>query len=548
MSYEQFHCDRKMIESLPSVIQQNLLIQQYCASEFLYVNMVDLFYRVYKSNAILTLLLNMICFLLFLNIFPPIIYRMLCPSVLSTIKSLKLKHVFASLTVTVVINLLPDLYTFSQQDIYENAINLRQVITVLGEVIIVLNLAIGITILINGQSIVVSKTIFLKESVFILISVGIIIIFGVMGTISYMTVSLLFVNFCLYYGVSFLIELKRKDWDNFEALESEETEILTEVNYDMPVQPPARHQPVLPDKDRLNEEDDESEDEADDSETAQRKLDMQKFYNEILDEVTFPESGFVMNCVLVPPMILALVSIPYYRNPLMKTLAKYLVSFLASAVILFNFKLGDMSLGYRFLISLLVALVFLAMNLMAVNKQVLQYSYEFLGYLSAISYSHILLLLFMDSLSFLGFYFSGNSSIVYDYWPATISGSFMLFTAIGYSKGGKALMGIYSCYSSINVLMSLFMGTVLMASVSKNVRAFPLFTFIEGETSYSSLHYLAWIMLAMLLVNVLLQTAFVFANSFRLHMGYALSTVLSFGLPFIALTSLGFIFGNNQFN
>ena len=452
MVLEEFYCDRKTIEGITSQVQQNLLIQQYCADRFLYMNIVDFYYRVYKSNAIFTLFLTVIIFLLFLNIFPPIIYRMLCPSVLSTINSLKISNIVASLTITAIINMLPVFYTFSQQEGNYIRTNFAEIEWVLAETFIVLNLAIGVIVLMGGKQVILSKWIFLKDSIFILSTIVLYIIYGFIGKIDYILVTLLILGFFAYMVMSFLLEHRRKDQEDEFTLEVENEEEMVKIEYEINNSEIEEQKPPVK-KEEDGEKEKEEDEEEDDENT--KRFDWERFFEQIKKEVTFPDSGFIMNCVLVPPMVFALLSIPYYRNPLMKTKTKYLVYFLGSAVILFNFSFGGISLAYRFFVSFLIAGFYFVLHIMNINKTVLSYSIELLGYLSAISYSHILLLLCLDSLSFLGFYFSGNESLIYNYWPATISGSFMLFTAIGYSNEGKTLLGIYSCYSSIIIVMTL---------------------------------------------------------------------------------------------
>jgi hypothetical protein len=534
-----------MVEAVTSTVQRNFLIQQYCSDRFVFVNMVDVYYRIYKSNAIFALFLNLIIFLMFWNIFPPVIYRMLCPSVLETIKSLKLSLVTASITVTAVINAMPSFYTYTRQEKHASKTVINNLQWILAETLIILNLAIGIIAIVSEKTLVLSKWIFVKDSLFILGTLCLFIIYGFAKEINYAFVIILFSIFGAFLVLTVLADLKRKETESLEALQLEQMEEQdqqdTGKHHDeelVPVSANGKEPAAVV----VAEEEDDIDDDL------PKAFNWSKFIKEIEEEVTFTDSGFIMNCILVPPMCLALLSIPYYKNPLMRTPIKYLVFFLGSSIILFNFHLRGISTAYRFFFSFIVAGVYMTFNLINFNQTVIDYLTEFMGYLSAISYTHILLLFCLDSLAFLGFYFSGNEILIYNFWPATLSGLFVLFTAIGYAVWGKSLLGIYSCYASIITLITLYFGIVCLTSINENEQSFELFSFdaTQFKDFLTPEKISTYVLLGLFAITNIGQTIYFWNNQFRITKTYGIVTVAAYVLFIVGVSFWGLYRGNGE--
>ena len=536
----EFFCERKMVEEIMNSVQKNFLIQQYCGEKFVFVNMVDVYYRVYKSNAVFALFLNMIIFLMFWNTFPSVIYRMLCPSVISTIKSLKIGKVYASLTITVIINLMPNFYTFARIEKQNNANNITNLQWVLAETLIVLNLAIGVIVISDSRVLVLSKWIFLKDSFFILGTLVLFIVYGFISKIDYTFVIILFTIFLAYMVCSVIIEYKRWSVQSELALEIESKDDRFDEEKATELEEEKRHV--------FNPDESVNKDEDEDEEDKSRNFDWDKFYNEIKNEVTFAESGFIMNCILVTPMALALLSIPYYKNPLMSTPVRYIVFFMASSIILFNFHLKGVSIVYRLFISLMIALIYLVINMVNLKKTIISYLTEFMGYLSAISYAHILLLLCLDSLAFIGFYFSGKENLTYNFWPASLSGSFMLFTAIGYSMWGRSLLGVYSCYSSIVTTITLYFGIVCLSFLKQNENDFELFSFkaTNDANFVTEERVTTWILLGVFALTNFVQMIYFWNSGFKIGKVYGIITVAIYVIFVIGISAWGIISGNQN--
>lgn len=52
MKFEEFFCERRMVEQVYRTNQRNLMIHQYCGDNFSYFNLVDFYYRKTEQNAI----------------------------------------------------------------------------------------------------------------------------------------------------------------------------------------------------------------------------------------------------------------------------------------------------------------------------------------------------------------------------------------------------------------------------------------------------------------------------------------------------------------
>lgn len=541
MISEEIFCERAMIENIASKVQRDFLINQYCRPNFFLIDMVDIYTRVFKSNAFMTLFINSMFILMFWNIFPPVIYRMFCSSVLSTLKSLRITKVVASITITLSLNLIPNIYTLFRESSANIFTNYDMLQWVLGETLIVLNLAIGVCVIAAHREIVMSKWIFFKDSIFIFVTLIMILIFGYIGKINYIFPSLLVSLFVVYLFISFLIEYKRKQFESAEVLEMEKHENMNTVlevegNEDNEYE-----------QDKFNPDKSVNDPAGEEDEEDFKEFEWEKFLNEIKNEVTFQESGFIMNCILVPPMVLALLSIPYDKNPLMKTLVKYVIVFNATIAILFNFEFEHLLFWHKAIISVGISVIYFILNLININQKVLSYLIEFFGYLSAISYTHLLLLAAVDSLSFIGFYFSGNILIVFNFWPATISGSFILFTAIGYSFAGYSLLGIYSCYSSVISILTLYLGIVMFIQLKSNITEFQLFEFSSEMTGYSGFVSKMYTIVLLGLFGMInmVQLVYLTNSDFRLKKVFGIITAVIYCLVILGLSIAGLTLPNS---
>lgn len=119
LNYENFSCKRIFIDNIKEDFEKNLMIHSYCSSEFVYINLVDFYYRKLNTNAIVMILITLICVPFFYYQISLVTSRFLTPAYLDIRKKFHLSPNLGTVLIVATTNQSPNLFDVSSFKIKE---------------------------------------------------------------------------------------------------------------------------------------------------------------------------------------------------------------------------------------------------------------------------------------------------------------------------------------------------------------------------------------------------------------------------------------------
>ena len=546
MNFEQFGCERGAIESVRRFAQKNILISEYCADNFAFINLVDLYYRSMSENAILIFLFICGVFPILFMCIAAVADKYLAAGMTDLAERFKLSPAIAAMTLIAFANGAPDILA-SMGAAGKPGGAFIAVGSLFGAFVFSCCLVVS-NVVWNSPDMTVKlpRLVIIKEFAFYILSVVCVIIFGFIKTAGYPFIGAYMSIYFCYIGVSLYIEKITQNDDtekeldtlnmtgeldddnsqgdlNIERRESldEQNNITTEINITM-----------------NNEDDEENEEENKNK----------GFFDRVYDEMFEEENSMLDNIVLGPLMLAGMFTNCYLDNPFMAFPFKFIIIGNSFIFMVYTLELLDIEMLMLCIIGYSIAAVFLILELVKVNKFYLEIIYEFLSVFAAIGWIAIFSGLVIDFISFLAFYFSINEVILSSLLLSAGNTVGDYFGNAALAKNGESVMALVAAYSG--QIFNNFIGfsASLFAATSGGNVEFDIFALDygkglpEGETLPPPMgNYFLLIVILYVFVTVVINWVYYAMNDFVISNKFTNILVILYASFFVISLVFGYI-------
>lgn len=262
--------------------------------------------------------------------------------------------------------------------------------------------------------------------------------------------------------------------------------------------------------------------------------------NELVDE----EAGMFKHFVIVPLFLSGLLTVPYLESPLLIFPLKMVVVAISVPFTLFVLELTGLSLGVLITIGVVIALIFLVLELLNFKQYFLETCYEVISVLAAVAWVKIFATLIIDFISFLAFYFNINEIILASLLLSAGNSVGDFFGNAALAKQGEGVMGALACYAgqNFNNFVGFSMNTLASALAGKT--GFDIFALQEqnkdnGSMPIGNKFVIGVIIFAssILILNMIYYTT----NKYLLTKAYGILMVAIYSAFFVVSLVLGFL-------
>ena len=322
MSFDQFGCERKALESIQRFSQKNILISEYCSDNFSFINLIDMYYRSMNENAIVIFLFICCVFPILFLCISAIADKYLASGMTDLAKKFKLSPSIAAMTLIAFANGAPDiLASLGAANKVGGAF--IAVGSLFGAFIFSCTLVVS-NVVWNApdQTIMLPKLVIMKELGGYLASVFCVIVFGFVKTAGYPFIFCYLLIYVGYIGVSLYVESISKDADIQKELdkmnmlgelenESYEKLQIAENYNENDSSPSSKINLTFDHKDQIDCTENENKNKG--------------FFEKVCNEMFEEENSMIENIVLGPLMLAGMFTNCYLDNPFMLFPFKFLI-------------------------------------------------------------------------------------------------------------------------------------------------------------------------------------------------------------------------------
>lgn len=417
MITEKFGCEREIVESITRATQQNMLIREYCADNFGYINWVDVYYRSFDENAILMFLIILTTYpLLFMSI-ATVADKYLSNGMQDLAKRLNLSPTLAAVTLIAFANGAPDVLAAFSSAGKDNGAYIS-VGALLGAFIFSTCLVVSNVVRNAKGDIQLPRRAVQKELGFYLLAVLTIVIFGFIKKSGWPFVAAYLILYVCYILVTLYLEKQNKSEEGAKPDVENGAAPLDQGQGSGPEAVPGQ------------EED-------------KPKGLLGKMAAEVIEE---DDSSF-QTLVGFPLKAAGLFTISYLENPLVETPAKYLVIASSTIFTLKILELVNCAWWILLIVGLFVGGIVFLLDTLKINENVSPIVTEMISVFAAIGWIKIFSTLVIDFISFLAFYFNINEVILSSILLSAGNTVGDFFGNGALSANGEEVMGAIASYS-----------------------------------------------------------------------------------------------------
>jgi len=545
MSFNQFGCERIAIESVRRFAQRNILIAEYCSENFQFMNLVDLYYRSTGENAILIFVFICIMFPVLFMLISGVADKYLANGMKDLSERFGLSPTIAAMTLLAFANGAPDILG-AMGSAGKAGGALISVGSLCGAFLFSTCLVSANVINCSVDNVVhLPKTAVMKELIYYLIAICVIILFGLIKSAGYPFVIIYGLCYVSYVIVTIYLEKKEKEDEiekELEDLENGNNESLNEEGtVDEENNEPKKLEEIAEDK---------KQDVKDVTIAQEEETEVQEkgLIGQMCDEMFEEENSLVENVILGPLMLAGMVTNCYLENPLMKLPIKYAIianSFVFMVVFL---ELADVDTKFIFLIGYALGAIFLVLEILKINKFILEIVYEMISVLAAIGWISIFAGLVIDCISFLAFYFSINEVILASLLLSAGNTVGDYFGNGALAKAGEEIMAMMGVYSGQLFNNFVGFGAVMFAATNAGITDFDIFaidwtpTLPTGEAvPYPIGSYYLMMIFGFVIIDIVLNLAIHTVNKFVATKSFSNVMIPYYGVFFVVSLAFGFM-------
>jgi Ca2+/Na+ antiporter len=450
MNFDQFGCERRLIETVHREVQRNVLIQEYCGDNFGSINLVDFYYRNTEQNAILMFMFIVLVFPLLFMCVAAIADKYLATGMQDLSIRFGLSPSLAAVTLIAFANGAPDVLSSLSAGGKEGGMFIA-IGSTFGAYIFSACLVISNVALAVKEDIQLPKMAVLKEFSFYLLSVTCVCVFGLMKTAGYGLMGTYLGIYIIYLITTVILEKYAKKDEEIKNENDLEGKLEAEENKDEEKKEDEIKED--PEKNETNDKIENEEIKEGDIEKKKSENEEEKekgFLQKIIDEITDEEASLLETLVLMPLLFAGMFTVCYLDNPFMKiNFLKFLI--IASSLTFFitMLELTPFDLLINCGIGLGFGVLCMILELAKFSQNVLDIIYEFISVFAAIGWISIFSGIIIDFISFLAFYFSINEIILSSLLLSAGNTVGDYFGNAALAKAGEPVMGALAAYSGV---------------------------------------------------------------------------------------------------
>jgi sodium/potassium/calcium exchanger 6 len=520
MNYQEYGCERNIVESIRRYTQKNIIIQEYCSEHFTFLNLVDIYYRSMDENAILIFLFICAVFPLLFMCIATIADKYLATGMTDLSKRFKLSPSLAAMTLIAFANGAPDILATLGTAGKEGG-SFIAIGSLFGGFVFSCTLVVSNVIWNSpGYEVKLPKFVIMKEMGAYFASVLCVIVFGLFKTAGYSFVIAYVSIYVVYVLVSLYVEkiTKKDEKEDIENDKFTTNESLDDSQQDFAIDESKEdfHQETIQTEiDIVMTENDLNENEL------TEKNSNPGFMSKVVEEMLEDCDSLIEKVVIGPLKLALMFTNCYLDNPFMIFPFKFLI--IASSFIFMVFTLELLDLGFLIIavIGLSIGALSLTLELLKVNKFYLEIFYQFLSIFAAIGWISIFSGLVIDFIAFLAFYFSINEVILSSLLLSAGNTVGDFFGNGALAKKGEYVMALVATYSG--QIFNNFIGFAvsLIVIIQTGTTEFDIFALDYGKgfaptdelpPPYSN--YFLMIVILFVLITIIFTMVFYFMNQF----------------------------------
>ena len=428
---DKFDCERILIDQITNHHSRTVLIDQYCSSNFISYNMVELYYSKLNQNAFfMSLLIGLAFPVLFLCI-SHVASKFLAVGMKDLSSRLRLSPSIAAISLISFANGAPDLISamIGQQ-------SSEKLITGLGMFyggfVFGVCAVMGRVITAAKRPIMLPKLQIFKESIFFLLGLGVVAGFAYRGKAGVSFLVSYFLLYLLYVLATIVLDRRSGAGELELGLEGREFEEKSTSAESIELPQVAEEGLTISAKESLRED----------------NLVTSIGLGTVLRRCVEEEAGWLENLVLVPMNFAVMFSVPYQTNPMMRGKLRPLVLGLTSLTLMLSFELLPLGLETIAMGSIFfVCLHTLIEILLRRSPETRELVHEALAIFGAVAWIKILASFIVDFIAFLAFYFDFNEVILASILLSAGNGAADFFGNGALAQRGEEVMAAMASYS-----------------------------------------------------------------------------------------------------
>lgn len=527
-------CSLRYLSSITSISERNAKILEYCRVLAYKNNPVTFYYLNMKERALFTVFIAVLILLIIFFLTKKIVELFLTKFILS----IKKRHNLSSVVVGIFI--LPFWYGFSSffslhYFAKSEPFHLYyEVCKLISATFHLLALPFTFALLTKVQTQDIPKTFLNISFLFITLSFVAILFLGYIEEFNYYYCQIFLVLGLIYYSIIILwipsynkkkLEDEKK-WDKIDAFTqeiNEEDQKIDEVLfYDVLNLKDLKKKQLKIEK--------------------QQKTVMYRIWKQIWDS----DLDLSDNLIQSPIIIASLFTIPYPKNPMMKTIIRYPIVFLGS-FLGFNGMISSLGLLYSLLCAILILTIYILMETFLENKNYVKTFVEIISIFQAQYFLNYLSLFTGDALYFFPFAFSLNRTTYATICDAIRNNVWRLLYTYVFFMNGEYAMAIMSNFSLIIAFMTINMSKVAAINYYYQNDFFSLFG--DGDPFLNSIFEMSdntqnLIIFVIFFSLILIATQAYYFNGMKINnpIGFGRSMLVIWSTYMVIITAHGILF------
>lgn len=451
-----FGCDRQFIDKFDMLQERNFLSAYYCYDYFEGVSFTDLYYRVFKSNAILTLvcvlaIVPIINFSLF-----HIAQKFIAPIITNFRRNLKWNPITTSFTLMAITNGIPSV-TIQLMQWMPLQVH-KSIGAVYGSFIFSVTIVSAAVVWTNPREVKMPKYAVIRELVFFLASVIVVIVFAFIGHITYVFVAVYFLIYLIYLLASISMEKIDKIEDNLEDFEFKmvsDTSTFLKKQAVSTTKEVRNQQIFKASQMAISNLDFEvnfdiktgDEEKKKNSDSTALFFTIENLTKIWLKEVMPKKIGLLECTIEIPINLLCLFVFPSSKNPLIKSPIRPFILAFSLWFSLLALKVIGLKLWIFIIVILLASTFFYFLKIWTEDEKKDDAFLDFMAIFTGICLTKIYVSLFSDVIRFFKFYYSIDDIIVSTIFLSAANSLGEFYINIALATQGELILAILSTYS-----------------------------------------------------------------------------------------------------
>jgi Ca2+/Na+ antiporter len=493
MDFDKFGCERSDIESVRRVVERNMLVKTYCSHHFGYVNLVDAYYRRFDGNAIVSFLLIFSTLPILYLCINMIAEKFISKNMRSLSNRLKMSQSLAAISFLSFANTMPELISSMRHSGSDEG-TFVVVGVGIGVYIFSTSVTIPYIILRSKSQIKLPMFMVMKELVFLLVPLAAICVFGLIG-ISGAGLLITFIGIYLFYFVATIyIDRHYFKQERQAAIANRKTDIggnsgaAGVESFDSSISGSSRlifrgdtMNSVTFEVELDNSEGSEDDEISNDNPTQHKESQPHEskpqnqnhhnnhsFFEKVFEQLIDVEEHSAMAAMILLLLNFGMLfTVPHDKNPIMHLKLKYIPIFMSVIVCCYLLSEHHRISRSVSIIAVSLVVVIIILEICKIGKELIRIAEKVLTVMVSIAWTKLFVVLILDYMSFISFYFSINEIILFTILMSAGNCLAEMINLGALSRQGSGIMAVLATYSGqlLNLVGALSINTMMNANM-----------------------------------------------------------------------------------